>query len=1306
MQAPLRILSCILLAFLSLITSESSAQLTVSSAPTPTQLVQNILLGPGVNASNITYSGSAGAKGSFNCSGACNVGISSGVLITSGSVSMAVGPNLSTGAGAASGTGSDPDLNALNPNNGSGQDKCVLEFDFTVATDSVRFRYVFGSEEYSDFVNTGCNDAFGFFINGPAITGTKNIALIPGTNTPITINNVNNGQAPALQTPTGPCTNCAYFRDNHGSSTVQYDGMTTVLTAASQVCPCETYHIKLAVQDFCDPNYDSGVFLEANSFQSVGEIPLMIAGNQVVQLGDTIYICPGDSIQLSINACRAPLWSTGDTTSSIWVTQPGIYYVGLANPPLCFAYSSLLYIQSTLPATVISPGGPTAFCPGDSVTLTATTGLSYLWSNGATTQSITVQNPGNYFCTVNFGGGSNCQSQSDTVTVSHLNGLTLQISPTGPVQICQGSSVTLSASAPDVLWSTGATTQSITVNSAGTYSATPTAQGFCPSPTSVNVNVNALPVVSINGNAVICQGSSTQLSTNNPFNQYSWSNGQTTAGISAGTAGTYTVTVTDANGCTGTNSFTVNVVSNPTPSISGNFAFCQGNNSIISSASSFTGYQWSNGATTPSININSAGNYVLTVTDANGCTGTSSQIITVYPLPIASITGVTAICQGANANLIANPPGISFLWSNGSTASTIQPSTAGTFTLTVTDGNGCTGSISQVVTVNSNPAPAISGNLNVCQGNPAVLSATSGFSNYTWSNGATTAAINVQSSGVYSVLVSDQNGCTGTASVNFNLLPFTQPVINGPVSFCSGDQANLSVTPSYASYSWNNGSSNQTLNVSTGGSYQVTATALNGCSGTATFNITMNPLPQPLLNANYDLCEGNSTNLQPGNFSSYLWSDGSTTSQLLVTATGIYAVTVSNQFGCTSSTSANVNIHVNPAPVISGDNEICDGETSALDAGQGYAGYQWSSGSANAVYNAVSAGTFTVTVSDNYGCTGIASFNLTVRPLPLAGITGTQDICEGQTSRFETQAGQGTYLWSDGSTDNFIIAGISGNYTVIVTNSYGCTQTSARVLNVHPNPIVSYTPIQEIRCDEIRVEFANQSICEPGSAYNWSFGDGSTSYESSPSHVYTAPGDYMSLLVITSPYGCNSSDSMPVSVIVPPLPDASFSQSARVVSIFNSEVSFFNQSVNATRYKWNFGDGESSVEENPVHIFDKPGTQKINLIAYNGVGCMDEFETELEVAPFYIPKAFTPNADGKNDYFFDGTPVLKVNKYRMIIFDRWGKIIYETENFFRPWDGTFADGTDCPIGNYTYRINITSLKGKDYEFTGDFSLIR
>jgi len=241
--------------------------LHVSSSITPEEMVQEILIGGGVVTSNITYSGNNISRGEF-WGGPGNIGIEDGILLTSGSVSVAPGPNNSGSAGSNSGQGGDSDLTAIA--GVSTFDACILEFDFIPQSNTVTFKYVFGSEEYHEYVNQ-YNDAFGFFISGPGIEGpysnnSANIALIPLTNIPVTINNVNCGNP---YNCAENCTNCQYFVNNTQQFT-QYDAFTKTLTAWANVTPCETYHIKLAIGDGIDHAYDSGVFLEANSFSSVG----------------------------------------------------------------------------------------------------------------------------------------------------------------------------------------------------------------------------------------------------------------------------------------------------------------------------------------------------------------------------------------------------------------------------------------------------------------------------------------------------------------------------------------------------------------------------------------------------------------------------------------------------------------------------------------------------------------------------------------------------------------------------------------------------------------------------------------------------------------------------------------------------------------------------------------------------------------------------------------------------------------------------------------------------------------------------
>ncbi len=271
------------LLFLITLTVEATAQLTVDSTQTPEYLVQNVLLGQGIAISNVTFNGQPGSLTNTQCgqfnSTAANVGISSGVILATGNVQVAVGPNNVADASLPIvGTGIVGDVDVDQSSGTTTYDAAILEFDFTPAGDTLLFEYVFGSEEYLEFVNTGFNDVFGFFLSGPGITGpytngAANIALVPGTSIPVSIDNVND------------IVNSQFYLDNGTGisppqnmdpTIIQFDGFTAVFTAKALVQSGQTYHIKLAVADAGDSAYDSGVFLSGGTFRSVGGLATQI----------------------------------------------------------------------------------------------------------------------------------------------------------------------------------------------------------------------------------------------------------------------------------------------------------------------------------------------------------------------------------------------------------------------------------------------------------------------------------------------------------------------------------------------------------------------------------------------------------------------------------------------------------------------------------------------------------------------------------------------------------------------------------------------------------------------------------------------------------------------------------------------------------------------------------------------------------------------------------------------------------------------------------------------------------------------
>ena len=301
-----------IIALIIIFSFNANAQLAIIDTKTTEELVKNFLSGESVEVRNIKFTGAPNSIGWFN-SVATNLGLKSGIILTTGDVHTARGENNDLKATTINDTEGDADLSTLVKV--KTYDAAVLEFDFSVQSDSVEFRYVFASEEYNHAVNFPFNDVFAFFISGPGIKGKKNIALIPNSSVPIAINNVNNGSWKGQSY--GPCKNCEYYIDNTYGKNIQYNGFTRVLTAVAPVQPCQTYHIKLAITDAADKKYDSAIFLEAGSFRSSGKVSVIASG--------PTNICEGGEVTLTAAAASNYHWSTGEKTRSIKVKETGSY---------------------------------------------------------------------------------------------------------------------------------------------------------------------------------------------------------------------------------------------------------------------------------------------------------------------------------------------------------------------------------------------------------------------------------------------------------------------------------------------------------------------------------------------------------------------------------------------------------------------------------------------------------------------------------------------------------------------------------------------------------------------------------------------------------------------------------------------------------------------------------------------------------------------------------------------------------------------------------------------------------------------
>ena len=730
-------------------------------------------------------------------------------------------------------------------------------------------------------------------------------------------------------------------------------------------------------------------------------------------------LCDGDTVIYTATATSSTpttyqyVWSTGDSLNTISVTDGASYTVTVTDAYGCSATQTK---QITLyPAAEAYIIGSTVLCNGGSTTLTANGGTYYSWNTGSAQRTITVTQPGTYIASVQTIYGC---TASDTVVVTTFANPVIN----GNTVFCSGGYTTLTATGGEnYLWSTGATTASINVNTEGTYSVTASTSNGCSGSASVMVIQNQASDVTISGNTVICSGIGTSLTVSSGTD-YLWSTGETTQSINVNNPGSYSVTVTSNNGCSSSASQTVSLMEQPI--ISGNNHICSGQSTTLTTSGSGS-YAWSNGASTSFITVNTPGTYSVTITLPNGCSSSATIDVSVGTMPTPSVSGNTTICEGDNSTLIANG-GVSYVWSNGSTNNSINVAQSGIYTVTVTNAEGCSASTNVTITVNPLPNVNITGNSSFCQGDNTTLTAT-GASTYAWSNGSSNPAITVNNAGTYTVIGTDANGCTSTATQTISV----NPTYNTPLthSICEGENYNF-----YGQ------------NLTTAGTYTHTLQTVNGCDSVLTLTLTVKSLPTPNITGNTTLCEGQTTTLTANGGVSYAWSNGSTNNSINVAQSGVYTVTATNVEGC--SATAQVSVTVNPLPEvnISGNTTLCAGSSTTLTA-SGADTYQWSDGSTNASLIVNAFGIYSVTGTSSAGCTNTANVTVLVSQAPQITITGDTDICAGESTTLTANGGD-TYLWSNGNTEPTLTVNTAGTWQVIGYNEAGCNAMASATVNV------------------------------------------------------------------------------------------------------------------------------------------------------------------------------------------------------------------------------------------------------------------
>ena len=329
---------------------------------------------------------------------------------------------------------------------------------------------------------------------------------------------------------------------------------------------------------------------------------------------------------------------------------------------------------------------------------------------------------------------------------------------------------------------------------------------------------------------------------------------------------TYTRTwkATDACGNSSTCSQIITVAGAILCTITGENSVCQGSTVELCAPAGASSYSWSTGATTQCITITSGGNYSVTISDGEGTSSSCSKVIS-SGTPIGClINGSMTFCSGGSTELCAPPGAASYTWSNGATTSCITVNSAGTFTVTMTEANGCVSTCSKSVSVSNQQDCLITGNSSVCSGGIANLCAPAGASSYSWSNGATTRCISVNSPGSYSVTITNSNGCSKTCTKVISQDNTPVPVISGNLLLCPGSTTQLCATPGMQSYAWSTGATTACISVNAMGTYSVVVTNSSGCTASVSENIDLRNSSACTITGDNSFCPGETAGICPG----------------------------------------------------------------------------------------------------------------------------------------------------------------------------------------------------------------------------------------------------------------------------------------------------------------------------------------------------------------------------------------------------------------------------------------------------------
>jgi len=991
-----------------------------------------------------------------------------------------------------------------------------------------------------------------------------------------------------------------------------------------------------------------------------------------INLGSDTTICNGASLLLNtgLNAGDI-LWSTGETTPDISVSQDGIFGVTVQMGS-CVASDSIMVQTVTLDPFDLGPD--TTFCLGETTELRVPTNFNgdFVWSTGSTERILPVSIEDEYSLTIS----EDICSLSDTILITFDTPMQFDLG--NDTTICQGEQLNLRLEnlPPGIAfaanWSTGESgSDNITVDQADTYFVEVFLEA-CVTFDTIVVDVIELPQFSLGQDTTICGDQSITLSNPTSVSQMLWSTGSVEGSIEVTETDLYWLEISETS-CSVRDTINVRVDDPFNVNLGVDTTLCTGEIlELVATINQNDQVLWSTGDTSPDLAINTAGDISVQVT-RGVCMSNDTIAISIIDVDNFSIGSDTTLCQGETITLNAElSDQATYLWQDGSVDETFLVDAAGTFMVTASI-ERCEATASLAVDFQDAPIVELGRDTTLCA--PEFIELDAGVINadYLWQDGSMAQTITANQTDTYIVQV-DDGICVVLDSVAVTIQERPDLMISedSEGAICQGDSVILTANMPDLSYVWQDNSTEEQFIAREAGLFVATITS-GVCVVMDSFNLVVNPNPDATLPRDTSICQGETFEITlSDNGENFAWTGiNSTSNTVSLTEAGIFSVLITDDNGCQDEDSFELTTRESPLFSLGDDQVICEGESFELIAEPGFPDLLWSVPNTGTTLTVDFEGIFWAQAELD-GCVFRDSVLVEVQAFPIVDLGNDTTVCEGTMLTLDATNEGANYIWSTGETSATITPPLTGSGTSVQVSVdlRGCISTDDITIGIRETPQFSLQDDTTI-CEN---ESATITVDNPNGRWDIEWNTGETTDEI----TVTEGGTFTATATID---GCSSSDDFILDV--QPLPQFDLGDD---ISKCEELTALLSVDRNDVSVLWS--DGSTS---NQLIVAD-PGL--FTAIATTSLGC--QFEDEIEVTnrecvafSIYVPNAFSPNQDGRNDVFMASVPEgIFISEYDLQIFDRFGGRVFQGFDINAGWDGSGLGFQSLQPGVYAYTLRV------------------